>query len=76
MQTMPSRQSSNTTHLETQVSFSRALAVVRSLSMSDARWQPSTQDKLRLYGLYKQAVEGECHVTRPSSRLVVLHAKW
>ncbi|KAI8335726.1 acyl CoA binding protein-domain-containing protein [Chlamydoabsidia padenii] len=73
---MPSRRSSTTTPFEVQLQFSRALTVVRSLSMGDAHWRPSTQDKLRLYGLYKQALEGECHVARPSSRLVVLHAKW
>ncbi|GBG32896.1 Acyl-CoA-binding protein, partial [Hondaea fermentalgiana] len=33
-------------------------------------------DKLRLYGLYKQALEGDCKAPAPSVLSVVAHAKW
>ncbi|ORZ18131.1 acyl CoA binding protein-domain-containing protein [Absidia repens] len=61
---------------QTQIQFSRALTVVRSLPSGNTHWQPSGQDKLLFYGLYKQALEGDCHISRPSSRLVVAYSKW
>ncbi len=32
---------------------------------------PSNDDKLQLYGLFKQATMGNCNVERPGSRLMV-----
>lgn len=62
---------------ETHSRFCRALHAVRSLPhAADGSLEPSTADKLSLYGLYKQASQGDCNVPRPSSRHVVEYAKW
>jgi len=34
--------------------------------------KPSNEDLLRLYGLYKQATEGDCNTSKPRSRCVSL----
>jgi acyl-CoA-binding protein len=61
----------------TQVRFCRALAVVRSLpTESGGAFQPSIADKLNFYGLYKQALNGDCMLLKPSSRKIVAYAKW
>ncbi|KAI8881617.1 acyl-CoA binding protein [Backusella circina FSU 941] len=61
----------------TQIRFCRALAVVRSLPTStNGAFQPSIADRLNFYGLYKQAVSGDCQLLRPSSKLTVQYAKW
>ncbi|KAI8642707.1 acyl CoA binding protein-domain-containing protein [Parasitella parasitica] len=61
----------------TQVRFCRALAVVRSLpTESGSGFQPSMADKLNFYGLYKQVLNGDCMLIKPSSRKVVAYAKW
>ncbi|KAI9307403.1 acyl-CoA-binding protein [Cunninghamella echinulata] len=65
----------SSTSYETQFQFSRALKVVRSMPIN-SRWQPPVNDKLQLYGLYKQATEGDCTVPKPSSRDIVRLAKW
>lgn len=61
----------------TQVRFCRALAVVRSLpTESGGAFQPSVADRLNFYGLYKQALAGDCMLLKPSSRNIVQYAKW
>lgn len=61
----------------TQVRFCRALAVVRSLpTESGGAFQPSIADKLNFYGLYKQALNGDCMLLKPSSKKIVAYAKW
>ncbi|GAN04497.1 conserved hypothetical protein [Mucor ambiguus] len=61
----------------TQVRFCRALAVVRSLpTESGGAFQPSVADKLNFYGLYKQALNGDCMLLKPSSKKIVAYAKW
>lgn len=61
----------------TQVRFCRALAVVRSLpTESGGAFQPSITDKLNFYGLYKQALNGDCMLLKPSSKKIVSYAKW
>ncbi|KAI8082812.1 acyl CoA binding protein-domain-containing protein [Halteromyces radiatus] len=77
-QRLPSSSSSSSSSftIKTQLQFSRAITIVRSLPASNIPWQPSVHDKLCLYGLYKQASEGDCYRPRPSSRLLVQHAKW
>ncbi|KAI8967998.1 acyl-CoA-binding protein [Mycotypha africana] len=59
----------------TQIKFCRALAVVRSLPI-DYEFQPSVADKLNFYGLYKQAIAGDCMQPKPSSIHIVDYAKW
>ncbi|KAI8379168.1 acyl-CoA-binding protein, partial [Radiomyces spectabilis] len=58
-----------------QLQFTRALSVIGSLLAAGAI-QPTASEKLTLYGLYKQATEGDCHLPRPSSRQVGMFAKW
>lgn len=61
----------------TQIRFCRALAVVRSLpTESGGAFQPSIADRLNFYGLYKQALNGDCMVLKPSSKMIVAYAKW
>lgn len=61
----------------TQIRFCRALAVVRSLPIeSGGMFQPSTLDKLNFYGLYKQALVGDCMLLKPSQKNIVQYAKW
>ncbi|OAD04331.1 hypothetical protein MUCCIDRAFT_108156 [Mucor lusitanicus CBS 277.49] len=61
----------------TQIRFCRALAVVRSLpTKTNAAFQPSLSDKMHLYGLYKQAIAGDCSLKRPNARETLLYAKW
>ncbi len=45
---------------ELEVRFTQAVAEVRAL-----RRAPDKIAKLRLYGLYKQATQGDCHSVRP-----------
>ncbi|CAO3633181.1 unnamed protein product [Cunninghamella echinulata] len=58
------------------VRFCRALAVVQALPLNEMELQPIPADKLKFYGLYKQATQGECNIPKPSSRKVVEYAKW
>lgn len=58
-----------------QLRFCRALAVVRALPDRGAL-QPTANEKLNLYGLYKQATEGDCNTPRPSTHQMVQYAKW
>ncbi|KAL9558332.1 hypothetical protein MBANPS3_000955 [Mucor bainieri] len=61
----------------TQIRFCRALAVVRSLpAKTNSPFQPSLSDKMNLYGLYKQAIAGDCSLKRPTSRQALMYAKW
>lgn len=60
-----------------QIRFCRALAVVKSLPIeTEGLFQPSLTNKLNFYGLYKQAIAGDCMLIRPSSKNIVLYAKW
>ncbi|ORZ18481.1 acyl CoA binding protein-domain-containing protein [Absidia repens] len=56
--------------------FNRALVVVRSIPEHEVGLQPIPMDRLKFYGLYKQATLGECNTPKPSSRKVVEYAKW
>ncbi|ORX44960.1 hypothetical protein DM01DRAFT_1340268 [Hesseltinella vesiculosa] len=56
--------------------FCRALVVVRELPSDEAGLQPIPSDKLKFYGLYKQATAGPCSTSKPSSRNLVDYAKW
>ncbi|OAD69794.1 hypothetical protein PHYBLDRAFT_9242, partial [Phycomyces blakesleeanus NRRL 1555(-)] len=55
--------------------FCRALAVVRTLPDNDTV-QLTASERLNLYGLYKQATQGDCTQPKPSSRDVAECAKW
>lgn len=65
----------STASYTTQIRFCRALNVVRSLPDKGAL-QPTSTEKLNLYGLYKQATQGDCNISRPSSRQMGRYAKW
>lgn len=36
----------------------------------------SNQDKLSLYGFYKQAISGKCNISKPQGINMVQQAKW
>lgn len=64
-------------HYVTQIRFCRALAVVRSLpAETDGLFLPSLADKMHFYGLYKQAIAGDCTLKRPNTNQPMLYAKW
>ena len=44
--------------------FRAAVAVIQGLP-PDGSFQPSNEMKLKFYGLYKQARQGECNEPRP-----------
>ncbi|SAM03808.1 hypothetical protein [Absidia glauca] len=56
--------------------FSRALTVVDTIPQNKVGFQPAPTDRLKFYGLYKQATLGECNIPKPSSRKIVDYAKW
>lgn len=55
--------------------FDAAVKLIRGLPKSGP-FQPSNEMRLRLYGYYKQAVEGVCHQPAPGFWDVVGKAKW
>ncbi|KAM3589640.1 hypothetical protein VKS41_000498 [Umbelopsis sp. WA50703] len=55
--------------------FSKALSIVEHLPASSS-FQPTKEEKLRLYGLFKQATEGGIVGSRPGVWDVVGRAKW
>ncbi|KAI9498562.1 acyl CoA binding protein-domain-containing protein [Zychaea mexicana] len=67
--------SSSSASYTTQIRFARALSVVRALPDRGAL-QPTAAEKLNLYGLYKQATQGDCNISRPSSKQMGRYAKW
>lgn len=56
--------------------FSRALTVVDAIPQNEVGFQPAPTDRLKFYGLYKQATLGECNIPKPSSRKIIDYAKW
>ncbi|KAL1921282.1 uncharacterized protein VTP21DRAFT_10998 [Calcarisporiella thermophila] len=55
--------------------FQCALTIIQELS-PNGPLQPTNDEKLQLYGLYKQAMLGDCQGTRPSMWDLVGRAKW
>ncbi|KAH8549680.1 acyl CoA binding protein-domain-containing protein [Umbelopsis sp. PMI_123] len=55
--------------------FTKALSIVEHLPASSS-FQPTKEEKLRLYGLFKQASEGDIVGSRPGVWDVVGRAKW
>ncbi|KAI9320149.1 acyl CoA binding protein-domain-containing protein [Dichotomocladium elegans] len=55
--------------------FNKALYIVQRLSPSSS-FQPSKEQKLELYALYKQAASGNINTQRPGIFDVVGRAKW
>lgn len=55
--------------------FKRAVSIIASLPPASSV-QPSNNDKLILYGLYKQATVGDCSGPKPAFWDVVSKAKW
>ncbi|KAI8334828.1 acyl CoA binding protein-domain-containing protein [Chlamydoabsidia padenii] len=56
--------------------FKKALTVVNNIPQDEVGLQPVPTDRLKFYGLYKQATVGECNIPKPSSRKLVDYAKW
>ncbi|OZJ03259.1 hypothetical protein BZG36_03516 [Bifiguratus adelaidae] len=55
--------------------YNRALSIAQRLPPSTS-FQPTNEEKLKLYGLYKQASNGDCKTTRPAIWDAVGRAKW
>ena len=54
--------------------FEFAVEQVRALPSSGNG--PTTAEKLKMYGLYKQATEGDCSTAQPWAVQVEARAKW
>jgi len=61
---------------EAERSFDSAVAKIQSNNGSGGGIKVTNDVKLRLYGLYKQATEGNCTTDKPSFFNVVESAKW
>ncbi|KAI8062719.1 acyl CoA binding protein-domain-containing protein [Gongronella butleri] len=59
---------------QAQLRYNKALQIVQSLS-SDS-FQPTKNQKLKLYALYKQVTQGDVNTSRPGMFDVVGRAKW
>lgn len=57
-----------------QEQFDFAVEQVRSLPSNGNG--PSNAEKLKMYGLYKQATAGDCNTTQPWAVQVEARAKW
>jgi acyl-CoA-binding protein len=55
--------------------FKKAVEMVQT-SPADSSEAPSNNEKLRFYGLFKQATVGPCNTQKPSWIDVVARAKW
>lgn len=55
--------------------YKRALGLVRNIPKKSL-FQPSNADKLKLYGLYKQASFGDIHIPQPDRWDLLARAKW
>lgn len=60
---------------ELEQNFEVAVDAIKN-SDPDAPKRPSNDEKLRFYGLYKQATSGDCNVSQPWAIQVVDRAKW
>lgn len=58
---------------EIQENFEFAVEQVRDSNIS---MTPSNDEKLKFYGLYKQATVGKCNIGRPWTYNVIECAKW
>ncbi|KAI8987218.1 acyl CoA binding protein-domain-containing protein [Pilobolus umbonatus] len=65
----------NNTAYAIHIQFAQSLAIIHSIPEDEAL-QPTVAEKLHLYGLFKQATEGNVNTPRPSSKKVVDYAKW
>ncbi|KAM3585797.1 acyl-CoA-binding protein (ACBP)/diazepam binding inhibitor (DBI)/endozepine (EP) [Umbelopsis sp. WA50703] len=55
--------------------YKRALGLVRNIPKKSL-FQPSNADKLKLYGLYKQASFGDINIPQPDRWDLLARAKW
>ncbi|KAL7753853.1 Acyl-CoA binding domain containing 5 [Sorochytrium milnesiophthora] len=59
---------------DTEIKFARAVETIQSLPETGSI-EPSPEEKLKFYGLYKQATEGNCNVKKPAFWDLVSRAK-
>ena len=55
--------------------FEKAVAYIRGLP-KDGPVQPSNEQRLEFYGLFKQATEGDCNIAQPWAVQLEARAKW
>jgi len=66
-----SKEQSNEMHYNLEQSFRDAAARIKT-----RKTMPSNADLLILYGLYKQATEGDCNIPQPWAVQIEARAKW
>ena len=62
---------------ETQENFDFAVYQIKNSSISGLKTKnPTNDEKLKFYGLYKQAIFGDCSTVKPWAVQVTDRAKW
>jgi acyl-CoA-binding protein len=63
---------------ETEKRFKKAVDFIQGLpkEASSGSYESPAQEKLQLYGLFKQSTDGKCNQKKPSMINVVAKAKW
>ncbi len=56
--------------------FKRCVEFLQNQPKEGASYSASNEEKLKLYGLFKQATEGVCKGKRPSALNFVAKSKW
>eukprot|EP01114_Cavostelium_apophysatum_P014340 TRINITY_DN3692_c0_g1_i1.p1 TRINITY_DN3692_c0_g1~~TRINITY_DN3692_c0_g1_i1.p1 ORF type:complete len:121 (+),score=20.91 TRINITY_DN3692_c0_g1_i1:113-475(+) len=72
---MSKKQSDSDGKTDVTQKFKRAVEFIQNLPQ-DGPYQPSAQEKLDFYGLFKQATDGPNTTKKPSMLNVVAKAKW
>jgi diazepam-binding inhibitor (GABA receptor modulating acyl-CoA-binding protein) len=60
---------------ELEENFEVAVQAIKD-SDPNAKNQPTDEEKLQLYGLYKQVILGDCNIPQPWALQVTERAKW
>ncbi|RKP16046.1 acyl-CoA-binding protein [Rozella allomycis CSF55] len=55
--------------------FDRAVKFLKELPQ-DTEIEPTNDEKLKLYGAYKQATSGSCNIAKPPFWDIVAKSKW
>ncbi|KAK9762115.1 Acyl-CoA binding domain containing 5 [Basidiobolus ranarum] len=60
----------------TSARFQKALQIISSLPVDNSTLNPTIQERLEFYGLYKQATVGNCTIPKPPIYDLVARSKW
>ncbi|ORX96005.1 hypothetical protein K493DRAFT_337109 [Basidiobolus meristosporus CBS 931.73] len=60
----------------TSARFQKALQIISSFPVDSSTLNPTIQERLEFYGLYKQATVGNCTISKPPIYDLVARSKW